>query len=378
MKETRIVILSTTDVHGKIAPYNYANKEFDPKGMAKAASLIHETRHKEENVILLDNGDLIQGTPLAHYALTVSEAPNPAICIHNLLRYDAAVIGNHEFNYGKEKLEKVINESQFPWLSANVVKRGTTEPFFGKPYITKNINGIKISILGLTTKFIPIWESKRNIEAFDFLDPVDVGKCWVQYLKEEKKSDLIIVSYHGGLEKDPETFEQISPNNGENQGISLLNEIDDIDVLITGHQHLLYANSIKDKKIVLQAGTQAAYVGRIDLIVEKNDEGCKVKHSSVELLPTKDCKVDIEVLKEIQVIDKQVENWLDAQIGVVSKPITINDPLHDVWLHEHPLIEWINKTLMKVANTKIACTPLLNTEKFTLRESITRRGKSVV
>src|SRR3954468_4804222 len=176
MTETKIVILSTTDVHGKLSPFNYANKEVDPKGMAKAASIIHKIRHEEEHVILLDNGDLVQGTPLAHYALTESKDPHPAIVVHNLLGYDAAVIGNHEFNYGKEKLQKVVEESQFPWLSANVVKKGTTEPFFGQPYITLTINDITISILGLTTKFIPHWEPKRNIEAFDFLDPVEVGK----------------------------------------------------------------------------------------------------------------------------------------------------------------------------------------------------------
>ncbi len=127
---TKIVILETSDVHGNILPINYANNESAECGISKLATIIKRERENNKNVVLIDNGDMIQGTPLTYYYAKIdNKKSNPIIDTLNYLKYDVGVIGNHEFNYGREILNDVIKQSDFPWLSANILDKITNEPF---------------------------------------------------------------------------------------------------------------------------------------------------------------------------------------------------------------------------------------------------------
>lgn len=374
MDKMEIILIATSDVHSHIFPLYEGKNEQDPQGMVKAASIIKEIRHKHPYTILIDNGDLIQGTPLADYAIhTKDNISHPAITVHNMLGYDAAVLGNHEFNYGREPLERIISQSAFPWLSANIVKKGTDTPYFTKPYIIKEFKGVRTAILGLTTKFIPNWESPEHIRDFDFLDPVDTAKKWVSYLKSSEQADVIIVSYHGGLEKNPATLEPIGQNNGENQGYILATEVAGIDCLITGHQHLTFASNLENGVSVVQPGSGASHIGKITLTVSKRNTKWQIEEKHVELISTKEAIEDSETIQIVQPIAKKADEWLDQKIGRIVGEMTIKDPMHQVWLNEHPLIEWINKVQMKAAQTDISCTALLNPNAFGLPETVSRK-----
>lgn len=122
-----------------------------------------------------------------------------------------------------------------------------------------------VGILGLTTKNIPVWEPDSHIDRFDFLDPVETAKNWIRHLKDEKQVDVVIIAYHGGFESDPVTGQYLAASNGENQGNELLASLPEIDVLITGHQHLVYQAVTEAGTAVIQSGTKGEFVGRIDL-----------------------------------------------------------------------------------------------------------------
>lgn len=139
MKTFELVILETSDIHGNILPINYGTNEEAAVGLAKISTLVKTERARQKHVLLLDNGDLIQGTPLTYYYARIdSEGPNPMVLAANSLQYDAAVPGNHEFNYGQALLLGAVKESHFPWLSANILNEQTKMPYFGRPYIIKN------------------------------------------------------------------------------------------------------------------------------------------------------------------------------------------------------------------------------------------------
>ncbi len=371
MDKMELIVLATSDVHSNI----FSESEENLHGMDKAATIIKDIRKNNQYVILIDNGDLIQGTPLANYAINAKENfPHPAVMVHNLLQYDAAIIGNHEFNFGKEGLDKVFSQANFPWLSANVVKKGTNTPYFGKPYIIKEFNGLRIAVLGLTTKFIPNWEPMEHIQAFDFLDPVDTAKKWVTYLKNNEQVDLIIVSYHGGLEKNPATLELIGKDNGENQGYMMATEVEGIDCLITGHQHLTFASNLANGVTVLQPGFGASHVGKITILLSKTDGKWHVEDKYAGLIPTREAKQDRETINTVKPFDKLADEWLDQKIGRIVGNMTIKDPMYQVWLNEHPFIEWINKVQMKVSQTEISCTALLNSNIYGLSETVSRKN----
>src|SRR3954470_22013073 len=126
-----VVILSTTDMHGRVFPIDYYTNKYDNVGIAKVATLVKEARKSDPDLLLLDSGDTIQGTPLEYFHNKRNNTPpDPMMLAMNALRYDAMTVGNHEYNFGWQVLDKARSEAQFPWLSANTYDTETTKPHY--------------------------------------------------------------------------------------------------------------------------------------------------------------------------------------------------------------------------------------------------------
>jgi 2',3'-cyclic-nucleotide 2'-phosphodiesterase/3'-nucleotidase len=167
-----ITIMGTTDLHGNILPKDYYTAKPDARGLAKAATLIKRARQENPNLLLLDSGDTIQGTPLEYYHNKKNnQPPDPMMLIMNTLHYDAMAVGNHEYNFGLPVLEKARGEAQFPWLSANTYNKGTNKTHY-QPYLVKEIAGVRIGVLGLTTPGISNWDNAQNYEGLEFHEPL--------------------------------------------------------------------------------------------------------------------------------------------------------------------------------------------------------------
>src|SRR2546425_12268754 len=155
-----LVILSTTDIHGRIFPLDCYTNKYDNVGIAKVATLVKQARKDDPDLLLLDSGDTIQGTPLEYYHnKRHNEPPDPMMLAMNALHYDSMAVGNHEYNFGLKVLEKARSEAKFPWLSANTYDhdaKGELKTHYA-PYIVKEINGVRIGVLGLTTPGVPNW-----------------------------------------------------------------------------------------------------------------------------------------------------------------------------------------------------------------------------
>lgn len=359
-EEVQLVILHTSDLHGNIFPIDYATNKTSDVGLAKIATLVKQIKNEFQNVLLIDSGDLIQGTPLEYYHAKIENKPvDPMVLVMNKLGYSSWTLGNHEFNYGLEILNKAISEAQFPALSANIVKKGTEEPAF-KPYHIVIVDGIKVGILGLTTKFIPNWEDPKNIEGLDFLDPVEVAKKYVEFLRNEENVDLLIVAYHGGLERDPKTGEPTEELTGEDQAYQLLKEVPGIDVLLLGHQHRVIATKI-DGIPVSMPGNWGKYLGKIVLKLEKEDNGWKVIDSTVEQLSVNGVEPDNEIISLVKDYEEKVQAWLDQPIGYAKGDFWVEDPLY-ARLEDNSLIEFVNKVQMHYSGAKISSTALFSND----------------
>lgn len=373
MNSITITVLETSDVHGSIFPINYGSNEPAELGLAKIATLIKNEREKNVNTILVDNGDLIQGTPLTyHYVRTNNTEMNPMIKILNGLKYDAAVIGNHEFNYGMDVLNRAIEESEFPWLSANILDRDSGEAYFGKPYsILKVGEGVRVAILGVTTHYIPNWENPEHIKNLIFEDALKTTKEWVQKIKEEENPDVMIVSYHGGFECDLESGEPTENQTGENQGYRICQEVEGIDLLLTGHQHRSLAGKVNNVP-VLQPSFNGQALGKATITLKKHLDRWTVEESDVELLSVDSIEPDKSMIEFVKEYEENTQAWLDKPIGHVIGNMTINDPL-EARLKDNALVEFINKVQMDVANVSISNTALFNNVTKGFPENITMR-----
>lgn len=373
-EQCELVIFETSDLHGNVYPINYGNNKETHSGMAKIASLLNKEKQVADYTLLIDNGDLIQGTPLTyHFAKFLSEKNNPIISILNFLEYDAAVIGNHEFNFGMSLLADSINEANFPCLSANIIDEAKNQPAFGLPYFIKEFpNGLRIAVLGITTHYIPNWENPNHIKGLKFEDAFKAAKKWVSYLQENEDYDLLVVSYHGGFERDLTTGEPIETLTGENQGWRLCHEIEGIDVLLTGHQHRRITSSLNGITVV-QPGFNGQVLGKVNIQFQLQDGKWKAVSKRAELLEVKDSTAaEKEVLALAEDFEKQTQAWLDQPIGKIIGDMSI-DNAFNLRLSEHPLIEFINKVQMDAAGVDISSTALFHNKSPGLSEQVTMR-----
>jgi 2',3'-cyclic-nucleotide 2'-phosphodiesterase/3'-nucleotidase len=355
-----LTILQTSDIHGNIFPINYASNTPSDVGLAKVQTIAKQLKSQNPNLIMIDNGDLIQGTPFAYYHVKKEASePNPMIQVLNTMGYHASVIGNHEFNYGMTVLNKAASEAKFPVLSANIVRRFTKVPYF-EPYIVLNIQGVKVGILGLTTKYIPNWEDVKNILDVDFVDPVEAAKRYVPILREKEKVDVVIVSYHGGFEKDILTGKPTEELNGENQGYQLLEEVKGIDLLLTGHQHRSIAGFCLGVP-VLQPSNWAQAVGKAEIKLDNTEKRWVIVSKSVELISTKGVPADEEILTMVRPVEERTQKWLDTPIGVAKGDFWVDNPL-ETRMGDTALMEFVNKVQMMISGAKISSTALFTND----------------
>ena len=201
-----ITLLSTTDIHGHIEPIDYYSNKASNFSLAKIATLVKEQRAEAPKALLLDCGDTTQGTPLAYYFAVKDLKPkNPTIVAFNEMHYDAMAVGNHEFNFGLAEMWKAKRESNFPWLAANLKEIYTAGDGLIRPYIIKNVGGVRVGIVGFVTPGVPRWEIPEHYRGYEFEPIVDAAKRVIPLVR--KQVDLLVVIMHSGLDRDPATRE---------------------------------------------------------------------------------------------------------------------------------------------------------------------------
>jgi 2',3'-cyclic-nucleotide 2'-phosphodiesterase (5'-nucleotidase family) len=321
----QVTILATTDLHGNILPIDYYTDRPDNRGLAKAATIIKQARKADPNLLLLDSGDTIQGTPLVYYHNRKNDGlPDPMMLAMNALKYDAMTVGNHEYNFGLAVMEKARREATFPWLSANTYDTATGKPHF-KPYLIKEVNGVRVGVLGLTTPGIPDWENVPNYKGLEFRETVSEAGKWVKILRETERVDLVIVAMHMGLESDLKTG-RINPGQvrGENAALAIAKHVSGIDVILMGHTHREVPALIVNGVLLTQADKWARRVARVDVYMERGADGWwKVTEKSAATIPIDDTvKVDDEIARIAAPYHAETEAWLNTKIGSSDRELT--------------------------------------------------------
>ncbi|MFZ7305913.1 2',3'-cyclic-nucleotide 2'-phosphodiesterase [Avibacterium avium] len=239
-------IIATTDIHGFLTDFDYyKDAPTDKFGFTRAASLIASARQEVKNSVLVDNGDLIQGNPIADYQAAKGDKegkPNPSILALNAMHYDVGTIGNHEFNYGLDYLDRAIKQAHFPIINANVVKASDDQPYF-QPYFIQeksvtdnagNRHQIKIGYIGFVPPQVMVWD-KANLEGK--VKAYDIKKTAEKYVPIVKAqgADIIVALAHTGPSDEPY-------KEGEENAAFHLADVKGIDAVIFGHSHRLFPN----------------------------------------------------------------------------------------------------------------------------------------
>jgi 2',3'-cyclic-nucleotide 2'-phosphodiesterase / 3'-nucleotidase len=356
----QVTILGTTDLHGNINPIDYYTNKHDNRGLAKVATLIKRIRKEQANVVLIDSGDTIQGSPLESFHGRKNNGPvDPMMLAMNSLHYDAMTVGNHEYNFGLKVLEKARGEARFPWLSANTYDIAKQQPHY-KPYIVKEVAGVRIGILGLTTPGVPNWDNPPNYAGLEFHEPVSEARKWVSILREKEKADVVVIAMHMGLGEDLRTGEE---NPGqvahENEAISIAKEVAGVDVIFMGHTHRdvpsLYLNGV----LLTQANYWGKNLARADLYLQKTDAGWRVYAKSARTLPTDDkVEPDPEITKLAEPYDNETQGWLTKVIGQSAEELTAKEAR----FRDTAILDLIQKVQLEAGQADVSMVASFNSE----------------
>jgi 2',3'-cyclic-nucleotide 2'-phosphodiesterase/3'-nucleotidase len=329
----RLTVLGTTDLHGNVYNWDYfKNAEYtDSKnndiGLAKAATLIKAVREERgpQTCITLDAGDTIQGTPLAYYYAKIEPitggAVHPMATAMNLVGYDAAALGNHEYNYGLETLHTFEKQLDFPLLSANSVDWVTGAPVF-KPYLIKTVKiqgeSVRVGILGLVTPGVAIWD-KANVEGkVKFPGIVEQAKIFVPQLKAAG-CDVVIVSSHSGT-SGTSSYGDALPFIENASGI-MAAEVPGIDAILVGHAHKeiaqhYVANKETGKQVLISEPLNwGMRVTVMDLDLQRVDGRWTVASSAATVLNSNVAPEDERIAEAVREAHEKVLAYVNGVIG---------------------------------------------------------------
>lgn len=256
--QKRIVILQTNDCHSQILPFNknLADKtKADLGGFTRRVAYVKQQREKNPDLLLFDSGDFSQGS--SYYNLFKGDVE---IGLMNIMHYDAATIGNHEFDFGLDNMARIFKMAEFPVVCANYDFKGTVLEDIVKPYVVLKRNGLKIGVFGLSPKLEGL-VVKENYGSIKYLDPVSSARNVVNILREKEKCDLVVCLSHLGWKTGDE----------EPSDERLIPLTDGIDVVLGGHTHsyvtpmdMVY-NSKGNNVLVSQNGKSGMYISRFDI-----------------------------------------------------------------------------------------------------------------
>jgi 5'-nucleotidase / UDP-sugar diphosphatase len=304
----QISILHTTDLHGHILPTSdYAGKT-DLGGLARCATQIRRWRRQNRNSILIDAGDVYQGTE-------VSLRTNGALMIDlfNHLKYDAWIVGNHEFDWGVETFAKAVTKSEMPVLAANISMEGkvsgeiSANPFAKiQPYVLKEFDGIRIAIIGLTTPGMPFWFRPEFIRGFDFAHSVEPVRRTMMKAKSDGAHAIVLAGHMG-----------LKPRSGgddfANNVVAITTEFPDVVAFIAGHTHQAIPSRLTNGVLVTQADHFGIYVGRTDLTFDRASKKLLRREARCELMHN---QIPVD-----HVVVSRGKPYLDESISALAQPI---------------------------------------------------------
>jgi len=319
-KQLEVVLLFTSDVHGSVISYDYVLGKPTTWGLSRVASLVQSYREKYPHTLLLDNGDFLQGSPLNYfYNYVDKKTPYPLARVMNQMEYTASSVGNHDIEQGPRVYNRVRKQLKFPWLSANALQKNGKSYF--QPYTMRDIAGLRIAILGLTTPAIPLWLNPETFPGIRWQDMLPAAQGWIRYLKEQKKADVVVGLFHAGVHPnatDPDWPRDIPE---ENPCLTIAEKFPEYDVIIAGHEHRKYNTHPPENAgdvshpLVIMAGSHARYLGVIHLHFGREGERWVLqrKYATIESVRHVDPHPEIEKL--YAPYHKRILKYINSVIG---------------------------------------------------------------
>lgn len=313
-KVVKLKIVETSDVHGNFYPYDFVRRQPSAGSLARVYTWVQQERRRfGDNLILLDNGDILQGQPSAYYYNYIDTvSPHLTAEMLNFMAYDAGNMGNHDIETGRAVFDRWTGDCRFPVLGANILDTATGKTHL-KPYVVLEREGVKIAVLGMITPAIPMWLSENLWPGLRFEDMEAAARKWIPFIQEQEKPDVIIGLFHAG-----KNAVWMGGKYRDNASVEVASRVPGFDVVLAGHDHaracFKVANEAGDSVLVVNPANNAVTVGDVEVTLTLR--GGKVTDKLVEGRLT-----DVGALEPSPEFMQHFAGQYDAIQAFVSKKI---------------------------------------------------------
>ena len=323
-KTVRLKVIETSDVHGHFFPYDFMERKPLKGTLVRANTYINKEREKfgKENLLLIDNGDILQGQPCVYWSnYVMPEDENLAARVINYMQYDAETVGNHDIEPGHQVYDKWIREVRCPLLGANIVKTGSDGKADPKniyegiqPYSIHYIDGVKIAVIGMLTPAIPNWLNKSIWKGMEFEEMTSCAKKWIAYLKEVEQPDLIFGLFHSG--KDGGI---VTPDYEENATAAVAKEVSGFDIIFFGHDHQVHnewiTNNDGQQVLIIDPSCWVQNIAEAEIELTFENGKLTKKDIKGEIVSVKDEEIDEQMMSHFQKDIDEVKAYVSEKIG---------------------------------------------------------------
>ena len=376
-KTVTLKFIETTDVHGMFFPTNYTTGKAVGGSMARVSSYVKSQRATYgNNLILLDNGDILQGQPTNYYWNFIdTQDENIAASVVNYMGYDAQTFGNHDIETGHNCYDKWNREVKCPILAANMINAETGHPYTN-PYKIIEREGVKIAILGMTTPAVPNWLSESLWSGIRFEEMVSCTRKWVKTIKEKENPDLIIGLFHSGL-KGGITNDEYD----ENATLAVALRVHGLDAIFYGHDHLSNFGFIRqyeektddypfyfitkdggpssavslsktDSVLIVNPGSNAYNVGEATITLTMQNNKVVSKKITGQLVSMKSMPIDEEYMNYFADDIRRLQEYTTKKIGTFESSMNMGD----AFFGSSAFIDFIHNIQMKTTGADISFT----------------------
>lgn len=362
---TKITILGTSDVHGNLWGYTYEDeKETTNNGLARISTYVNEVRKTAPNLLLIDNGDTYQGNILTDDIYRKKpEVTHPVSEAMNAMNYNAMVLGNHEFNFGLDLIDRINKELKFPVLGANITTKDGKA--FVKPYTVINVDGIKVGIIGVTTPNISRWDGEK-VDSLTFQHMGETVKKYAKELREVEKVDVLIASAHSGM------IAEFDEDGGSDSAKKIVEMVPELDALLVGHMHIIVKDEM-GQTVIGGPRNLGRDVVRFDIEVKKEANKVSVVDRKVEVVDMANYQPDQKIRDLVKDAHEATVNFIsggggageDGSTGGLFGQATADfQPENEIKdipegkLRDTAVVDLINKVQLKVSGADVSAAAL--------------------
>ncbi len=329
-KTIKLKVIETSDVHGHFFPWDFTEGKPLKGTLVRANNYINKERKKYgSNLLLIDNGDILQGQPCVYWTnFVMPEDENLAARVINYMRYDAETVGNHDIEPGHKVYDKWIREVRCPLLGANIVKEGhkygdakPSDIYDGlQPYSVHVKDGVKICVIGMLTPAIPHWLNKPIWKGLEFEEMTACARKWIKYIKEKEKPDLIFGLFHSGLNGGIKTDEF-----EEDATEAVAKEVPGFDIIFFGHDHQVHNDWITNcegqQVLCIDPSCFVKNVAEAEITLTYKNGKLQKKEIKGNIVNVLDEDIDSQMMQHFDKDIQQVKNFVGQKVGEFKQSI---------------------------------------------------------